>query len=271
MRIMAASAESLMLRRLLRYGILTLLLIVSPVGAQSISSLTIVGAYEPGIVGTRPITTQFSWLTNTLLYGGKHTWTYGPGTDGGILFGVPQEYIYVPPDDRLSGISSWLLMFNKDTVLFSVNNGITIDDGNTINMANLRMLWGPDVMDYGSGAGTSTLVPLVQDIAALGPEESGWMTNPDGSYHLIYQAGAGTCGTACATTIHLYGKVLYKGDLAPFNAPDGQINVSDLMVLMRFAERLQVPAVRDVILGDMNGDSALDIRDVLLLRRQLGY
>ena len=271
MRIMAASAESLMMRRLLRYGILNLLLIASPVGAQSISSLTIVGAYEPGIVGTRPITIQFSWLTNTLTYGGKHTWTYGPGVDGGILFGKPQEYVYVPQEDRFSGISSWFLMFNQDTVLFSVNNGITIDESSTIDMANLRMLWGTAIMDYGSGAGTSTLVPLVQDIAALSAGESGWMINPDGFYHLIYEAGSGICGTSCATTIHFYGKVIYKGDLAPSTAPDGQINASDLMMLTRFVEQLQVPTARDLILGDMNGDSVLDIRDMLLLRRQLGY
>ena len=62
-----------------------------------------------------------------------------------------------------------------------------------------------------------------------------------------------------------------KGDLAPSGAPDGQVNVSDLMMLTRFVEQLQTPAARDLILGDMNGDGVLDIRDVLLLRRQLGY
>ena len=97
------------------------------------------------------------------------------------------------------------------------------------------------------------------------------MIGPDGFYHLIYEAGSGICGTSCATTIHFYGKVVYKGDLAPSNAPDGRIDVSDLMVLTRLVEKMQIPAARDVILGDMNGDSVLDIRDMLLLRRQLGY
>lgn len=253
------------------YAALALFLAAAPATGQDIASLTIMGTYDGGIVGTYPATSLFSWITNTLMYGGKHSWTYGPGADGGVLFGVPQEYTYVPPDDRLSGVSSWFVMYNNDAVLFSVNNGITIDSASTIDMANLRMLWGPYTMNYGSGAGTSTLIPLVPDVATLGPEESGWMINPDGSYHLIYQAGSGTCGTACATTIHFYGKVVLRGDLAPSGTPDGRIDVSDLMVLTRLVEKLQVPSARDAIVGDMNEDGALDVRDVLLLRRQLGY
>lgn len=62
-----------------------------------------------------------------------------------------------------------------------------------------------------------------------------------------------------------------KGDLAPGGAPDGQIDVADLMMLMRYVEGLSSPAARDIVLGDMNADGLLDIRDVLLLRRQLGY
>jgi hypothetical protein len=62
-----------------------------------------------------------------------------------------------------------------------------------------------------------------------------------------------------------------KGDLSPSGAPDDQINVSDLMMLMRFVGQLQVPAAQDLNLGDMNNDGVLDVRDVLLLRRQLGH
>jgi subtilisin family serine protease len=62
-----------------------------------------------------------------------------------------------------------------------------------------------------------------------------------------------------------------KGDLAPTSAPDNKINVSDLMILMRLVGQLQVPGAQDLILGDMNNDGVLNVRDVLLLRRQLGY
>lgn len=74
--------------------------------------------------------------------------------------------------------------------------------------------------------------------------------------------------------INTYGTsptISNKGDLAPSGAPDNQTNVSDLMMLMRFVEQLQVPTAQDLALGDMNNDSVLDVRDVLLLRRQLGY
>ena len=62
-----------------------------------------------------------------------------------------------------------------------------------------------------------------------------------------------------------------KGDLAPSGSPDNQIKISDLMMLMRFVGQLQTPTAQELILGDMNSDGALDVRDVLLLRRQLGY
>lgn len=61
-----------------------------------------------------------------------------------------------------------------------------------------------------------------------------------------------------------------RGDVAPAGGADGQINVADLMMLTRFIEGLSTPNAKDLILGDMNGDGVLDVRDILLLRRQLG-
>lgn len=81
-------------------------------------------------------------------------------------------------------------------------------------------------------------------------------------------------GLTDGVEVNSYGtdpKVSNKGDLAPSNAPDGQINVSDLMMLTRFVGLLQTPTAQDLILGDMNGDAVLNIQDVLLLRRQMGY
>lgn len=61
-----------------------------------------------------------------------------------------------------------------------------------------------------------------------------------------------------------------KGDLAPATGADGRVNLADLLVLTRFVEGLAAPAAKDLVLGDMNDDGVLDVRDILLLRRQLG-
>ena len=74
--------------------------------------------------------------------------------------------------------------------------------------------------------------------------------------------------------VNMYGtnpNVSNKGDVAPAGAPDGQVNLVDLLVLVRFVEGMAAPSARDRILGDMNSDGVLDVRDVLLLRRGLGY
>jgi hypothetical protein len=74
--------------------------------------------------------------------------------------------------------------------------------------------------------------------------------------------------------INTYGTdptVSNKGDLAPLMAPDNVTNAADILILMRFAEGSATPTSRDVILGDMNGDGALDVKDVLLLERQMGF
>lgn len=70
---------------------------------------------------------------------------------------------------------------------------------------------------------------------------------------------------------HTNPGVSNKGDLAPQGVYDGQVNVADLLLLTRIVEGLTVPAAADQILGDMNSDGVLDIRDVLFLRRTLGY
>jgi hypothetical protein len=105
-----------------------------------------------------------------------------------------------------------------------------------------------DGLNDGAEVNTYSTNPLIAD------------TDSDG---LTDGAEINTYGTSPTTS--------NKGDLAPSSAPDNQINVSDLMMLMRLVEQLQVPNTRDLILGDMNNDGALNVRDVLLLRRQLGY
>jgi len=62
-----------------------------------------------------------------------------------------------------------------------------------------------------------------------------------------------------------------KGDIAPRGAPNGVVDVADLLVLTRFVEGLDVPTAHEKALADMNSDDVLDVRDILLLRRNLGY
>ena len=81
-------------------------------------------------------------------------------------------------------------------------------------------------------------------------------------------------GLTDGVEVNTYGTdplVSNKGDVAPSGATDGNVNIADVMMLTRFVEGLSVPGAKDLILGDMNNDGKLDVRDLLLLRRQLGY
>ncbi len=62
-----------------------------------------------------------------------------------------------------------------------------------------------------------------------------------------------------------------QGDLAPAGAPDGAINVADLMRLTRFVNGLESPSGQELNRADLNGDGVLDVRDELALGRVLGY
>jgi len=55
------------------------------------------------------------------------------------------------------------------------------------------------------------------------------------------------------------------GDLAPFGAPDGNINAADLMIAIRIALD-QIPAgPLELAHGDMNSDGIIDLSDVLVI------
>ena len=65
---------------------------------------------------------------------------------------------------------------------------------------------------------------------------------------------------------------IVPGDLAPRGAPDGVVNAADLLVLMRLVEGLDGPPTADELAaGDLNGDQQLDLADVVLLTKMLGY
>ncbi|MBI3778771.1 MAG: hypothetical protein HY274_07660 [Gammaproteobacteria bacterium] len=164
--------------------------------AQLISGLTIEGSTAPGIVGEFASGSQFSWFHHVISEPG-HSWMFGPGSMGGIVFGTEQ------PMGEMGG---WYTMYNQPAVLFSAPGGITIDANNTIDMSNLRLSQAWTVIDLGSGSGYDTFVPLVSDISLLGVGQNGWMINPNGTYFLVYHSVG--LGTTTTSTIHLYGSVV---------------------------------------------------------------
>lgn len=173
------------------------LLISRPTNSQTMHSLIIDGDDTlPGVIsGAYTTTSDLSWIEH--IFPGNANgfmWSIMGGSNGGILFGQAQE---------IPGMASVRPMFNQPTTFFSVGAGVSINEAKTINMANLRMKHAGEIIDVGSGSGYVTLVPLVNDITALNEGENGWMINPDGSYHLIYNT-RGTC-VDCTLKIHLTG------------------------------------------------------------------
>ncbi|MGD2063455.1 MAG: dockerin type I repeat-containing protein [Nitrospirota bacterium] len=57
------------------------------------------------------------------------------------------------------------------------------------------------------------------------------------------------------------------GDLAPWNAPDGQINAADVMIAMQLVAGIRVPGDLQYAHGDMNLDDTIDLADVLLIQQ----
>jgi len=61
------------------------------------------------------------------------------------------------------------------------------------------------------------------------------------------------------------------GHLSPKNSPDDQLDVSDLLILLRIINGIEAADYYDSIAGDINLDGVIDVRDTLLLMKKLGY
>lgn len=59
------------------------------------------------------------------------------------------------------------------------------------------------------------------------------------------------------------------GDVGPLDAPDGQLNAADLIIMTRLVTGDLTAGVLQDVLGDMNGDSTIDVADLLLLQQQV--
>ena len=60
-----------------------------------------------------------------------------------------------------------------------------------------------------------------------------------------------------------------KGDVGPRNAPDGLVNAGDLVVMTRLVTGVDLPTVLESALADINGDSQLNVADLLLLQQAI--
>ena len=160
---------------------------------QPYIGMTIDGVYQPSDVGTEPISADYSWLWLEFAGGARFTWHYGPGTDGGIVFAKAQGH---PPYDDGNGggtvfldpgeLTGEFLFLNEPAVLFTVENGITINEDLSISMRNLRLFRGIFESDIGSGLAGDAMVREVSDITELAEGENGWQLYADGRYDLVF-------------------------------------------------------------------------------------
>lgn len=185
--------------------------LAQPVHARAYLGLTVDGAYRPSIIGTLPTDTTESWLWYQFTGGGRFTWFYGPGSDGGVLFGQVQGH--PPYDDGQGGgtlfgtpgeLTGQFIFLNEPSVFYSAGAGLQLDAQNRIDMRNLRLFRGPTAYDVGGGVNGDTWVPRVADVNALGDRESGWSVAADGSYRLIYH----TEWMGAPMAVHFAGAVI---------------------------------------------------------------
>jgi len=211
-----------------------------------------------------PVDSEYSWLSHRFPSATVwHSWRLHPGTDDGILFGSAQ-----PPET----LTSEFLMFNVPTAIYSTGNGVTLDEYETVNFDSLHRLHGNTDYDLGSNSGANPNIPLVSDITQLQPGENGWQSNPDCTYHLIYNT-AGNCA-GCEMMIHFYGMLLPVTANGDINA-DGNVNVADILLAERNVYESAPLTACQIGRGDLhpagNGEGVLTIADIyriIVLSRQ---
>lgn len=244
------------------------------------------GRNKPEITGPDGVQTSLT----TTFYG---TSASTPHVGGAVALLMSQN-----PTMTLSQIRWLLTSTSKDlnTVGFDYRTGsgrISLDadgDGFNHDTDNCRLVYNPDQADMDhDGIGDVCDDDIDGDgltnaqETALGTDPRNPDTDGDGltdaqevniyGTNPLVQDTDGD-GLIDGQEVNVYGtnpNISNKGDLAPKGAPDNTVNAADLLVLLRFVEGLEVPTSRDNILGDLNGDGVLDVRDVLLLEQRLGF
>lgn len=243
-----------------------LLLYLQPVKADHLDDLGGLGLIgvqaASGLGPSPPNDAKFCWIS-WVYTGGAFTvtWQFFPGTDGGLVFHMPQAS---------GALTSVFLMLNQNTSLYSVADGISISSDHTIDMTALRKESGSAIWDLGSGVGVDPHVPLVPDITALLPGQNGWQLLPDGTYYLTYNANA-ECG-GCKIIIHFYGKrmpMIARGDINL----DKRFNIGDIVLAERYLSGLTTLTPEQIFQGDFvpqgAKDNEISLPDLLYLMQQL--
>ena len=162
-------------------------------------TLTIDGVVGPGGVGSYPPDAAFSWIDHRYPDNSvSHIWELAAGTDGGILLGQGQ-----PGKGELTEVRP---MYNLNSWLYTVADGIKLNGDSSLDFSNLRMDWGGTILDLGTAPGFDPLVPLISDITQLSGNQNGYAIYSDNSYDLIYHS-AGLCD-GCILTVHFHGNAL---------------------------------------------------------------
>lgn len=226
--------------------------------------LGIEGTLGPGGYGNYPLDADFSWISHRFPGNtSAHIWTLAPGSDGGVIMNTAQ-----PGQGQITAVRA---MYNVPSWLFSAGTGISFGAfAQAFDFTNIRLYWGEDIYDFGFGTTRSGQVPHVagpQDVQSA----NGWWLDAQGKYHLVFR-GDGQCA-GCELTVHLTGQMTTSllGDIAPRNAPDGRVDVADLMRLMRLVAVLEMPSDQELLSADINGDAVIDVRDVLAMTAMLNY
>lgn len=232
--------------------------------AELVTYLSIEGMLGPGDAGSYPVDAAFSWISHRFPGNDvSHIWTLAPGSDGGVVLDTAQ-----PGRGQITAVRQ---MYNVNSWLISTADGVHSRAlTEELDFTNMRLAWGGVIYDFGFGATNSGLVPRVAGPEAVRSANGWWRDNVAGKYHLVFR-GKGQCD-GCVLTVHLVGQMTAAllGDVAPAGAPDGRLDVADLLRVTRFVEALEVPANADRRAADINGDDVLDVTDALALSRMRG-
>jgi len=114
------------------------------------------------------------------------------------------------------------------------------------------------------GDGAADFVDLFASLGPFGSEPTGFIEDPRGGFLVCVQHP--TSGNQAIWRISKQ-QSLPDGDLAPWNAPDGNINAADLLIAIQLVIGNSTPDTLQYLHGDMNFDGNIDLSDLLRIQQ----